>query len=73
MLITLRLRSYASDRCLIFKDSNARNISQMPLLLFDDDDQPPGPAASRFRVLVLLPDSLKRLIERIRRRLLGGA
>jgi hypothetical protein len=45
----------------------------MPLMLFDDDDRLPSPGGPRFRVLVLLPAFLKRLIERLRRRLFGGA
>ena len=35
----MRLRlSYASDRCRVFKDSNGRNISQMPLTILHIED-----------------------------------
>ena len=52
MLITLRLRSYASDRCLIFKDWNARNISQMALTIPHAEND------------ATVADSVRRLLER---------
>ena len=66
--------SYASDRrTLVFKDWDARNISQMPLTLLDDDDEPQDrPAGPRVRVFVSLPGWLKKLIEKLVRLWVGA-
>jgi hypothetical protein len=43
----------------------------MPLTI-SDEDQPTDEHGSRFRVIIILPEFVKRLIERIRR-WIGGA
>ena len=45
----------------------------MPIVIFTDEDQPPAPDEPHFRVVVLVPEFVKRLIGRLVRLLTGGA
>lgn len=71
--ITRQMRVSAASERSRFKDRNGRNISQMPpMILSDDDETDDCPERPRFRVIVLLPEWVGRLIDKLVRRWIGA-